>query len=154
MGHYEVQQEGWYGSIQGHFRTLVPDPTFRGNVGLGTNVLESVRHSTTSYCSARKEQSWFSRRVYEWDPHFRFPGRLIGTSIISLIGLYTVSTHTHTHTLPPSQTRNVTLSSVHTHTHTHAHTHTLPHTAIRSQHGCPGQQVTRAADRGREYGCD
>lgn len=37
------------------------------------------------------ETSWFQRRVYDWDPHFKFPNRMIGTSVISLIGLYTVS---------------------------------------------------------------
>ncbi|XP_029020140.1 STRA6-like isoform X2 [Betta splendens] len=31
---------------------------------------------------------WFQRRVYEWDPYFKFPNRIIGTVIISLIGLY------------------------------------------------------------------
>uniref|UniRef100_A0A3P8S2F9 STRA6-like n=1 Tax=Amphiprion percula TaxID=161767 RepID=A0A3P8S2F9_AMPPE len=40
----------------------------------------------------RKTQSrpltWFERRVYDWDPYFKFPNRLIGTAIISLIGLY------------------------------------------------------------------
>lgn len=35
--------------------------------------------------------SWFQRKVYEWDPHFKFPNRLIGTAIISLIGLYTMT---------------------------------------------------------------
>ncbi|XP_034715998.1 STRA6-like [Etheostoma cragini] len=35
--------------------------------------------------------SWFQRRVYEWDPYFKFPNRIIGTAIISLIGLYTVT---------------------------------------------------------------
>ncbi|KAK0139552.1 Stimulated by retinoic acid gene 6 protein-like [Merluccius polli] len=34
--------------------------------------------------------SWFKRRVYRWDPHFRFPNRLLGTTIICLIGLYTM----------------------------------------------------------------
>ncbi|XP_071244077.1 STRA6-like isoform X3 [Salvelinus alpinus] len=37
------------------------------------------------------ETSWFQRRVYDWDPHFKFPNRMIGTSIISLIGLYTMT---------------------------------------------------------------
>uniref|UniRef100_A0A8C7QFU2 STRA6-like n=1 Tax=Oncorhynchus mykiss TaxID=8022 RepID=A0A8C7QFU2_ONCMY len=37
------------------------------------------------------EASWFQRRVYDWDPHFKFPNRMIGTSIISLIGLYTMT---------------------------------------------------------------
>ncbi|KAJ8262555.1 hypothetical protein GJAV_G00167750 [Gymnothorax javanicus] len=36
----------------------------------------------------RQELNWFQRNVYTWDPHFKFPNRMIGTSIISLIGLY------------------------------------------------------------------
>ncbi|XP_038569828.1 STRA6-like [Micropterus salmoides] len=35
-----------------------------------------------------KPLSWFESRVYEWDPYFKFPNRIIGTAIISLIGLY------------------------------------------------------------------
>uniref|UniRef100_A0A3B3YXQ4 STRA6-like n=1 Tax=Poecilia mexicana TaxID=48701 RepID=A0A3B3YXQ4_9TELE len=35
-----------------------------------------------------KPLSWFQKRVYDWDPYFKFPNRIIGTSIISLIGLY------------------------------------------------------------------
>ncbi|KAF3687444.1 Stimulated by retinoic acid gene 6 protein-like [Channa argus] len=35
--------------------------------------------------------SWFQSRVYEWDPYFKFPNRIIGTAIISLIGLYTIT---------------------------------------------------------------
>ncbi|XP_061778793.2 STRA6-like isoform X2 [Nerophis lumbriciformis] len=38
-----------------------------------------------------KTLSWFQRRVYEWDPDFKFPNRIIGTAIISLIGLYTMT---------------------------------------------------------------
>uniref|UniRef100_A0A8C1DD38 STRA6-like n=1 Tax=Cyprinus carpio carpio TaxID=630221 RepID=A0A8C1DD38_CYPCA len=38
-----------------------------------------------------EEKSWFRRKVYDWDPHFKFPNRMIGTSIISLIGLYTLT---------------------------------------------------------------
>ncbi|KAM9818785.1 STRA6-like isoform 2-T2 [Syngnathus typhle] len=38
-----------------------------------------------------KALSWFQSRVYEWDPHFKFPNRIIGTAIISLIGLYTMT---------------------------------------------------------------
>ncbi|CAK6976621.1 STRA6-like isoform X2 [Scomber scombrus] len=38
-----------------------------------------------------KPLSWFQRRVYEWDPYFKFPNRIIGTIIISLIGLYTMT---------------------------------------------------------------
>ncbi|KAM8842394.1 STRA6-like [Synchiropus picturatus] len=35
--------------------------------------------------------SWFQRKVYEWDPHFKFPNRIIGTAIVSVIGLYTMT---------------------------------------------------------------
>ncbi|XP_035494092.1 STRA6-like isoform X2 [Scophthalmus maximus] len=35
-----------------------------------------------------KRLSWFQRRVYEWDPYFKFPNRIIGSAVISLIGLY------------------------------------------------------------------
>ncbi|XP_077427665.1 STRA6-like isoform X1 [Vanacampus margaritifer] len=38
-----------------------------------------------------KSLSWFQSRVYEWDPFFKFPNRIIGTAIISLIGLYTMT---------------------------------------------------------------
>ncbi|XP_028261983.1 STRA6-like isoform X2 [Parambassis ranga] len=38
-----------------------------------------------------KPLSWFQRRVYEWDPYFKFPNRIIGTVIISLVGLYTMT---------------------------------------------------------------
>ncbi|TDH15949.1 hypothetical protein EPR50_G00015140 [Perca flavescens] len=38
-----------------------------------------------------KTLSWFQSRVYEWDPYFKFPNRIIGTVIISLIGLYTMT---------------------------------------------------------------
>ncbi|XP_036439480.1 stimulated by retinoic acid gene 6 protein-like isoform X2 [Colossoma macropomum] len=34
------------------------------------------------------EKSWFQRNVYDWDPYFKFPNRMIATTIISLIGLY------------------------------------------------------------------
>uniref|UniRef100_A0AAV2LH86 STRA6-like n=1 Tax=Knipowitschia caucasica TaxID=637954 RepID=A0AAV2LH86_KNICA len=36
-------------------------------------------------------QSWFQRKFYVWDAHFKFPNRLIGTAIISVIGLYTMT---------------------------------------------------------------
>ncbi|XP_006629816.3 STRA6-like [Lepisosteus oculatus] len=37
------------------------------------------------------EKSWFQRKIYDWDPYFKFPNRLIGTTIISLIDLYILS---------------------------------------------------------------
>ncbi|KAM8878922.1 STRA6-like isoform 1-T1 [Spinachia spinachia] len=38
-----------------------------------------------------KCRSWLRSKVYEWDPYFKFPNRIIGTAIISLIGLYTMT---------------------------------------------------------------
>ncbi|KAB5518627.1 hypothetical protein PHYPO_G00168160 [Pangasianodon hypophthalmus] len=37
------------------------------------------------------KKSWFRRNVYDWDPYFKFPNRMIGTSVICLIGLYTMT---------------------------------------------------------------
>ncbi|XP_055461237.1 stimulated by retinoic acid gene 6 protein-like isoform X3 [Psammomys obesus] len=35
-----------------------------------------------------REKSWFQTRVYEWDPCFQFPSRMIGTSVLAFICLY------------------------------------------------------------------
>lgn len=37
------------------------------------------------------EKSWFQTRVYEWDPCFQFPSRMIGTLLLAFICLYLVS---------------------------------------------------------------
>ncbi|KAM4604349.1 STRA6-like isoform 2-T2 [Polymixia lowei] len=34
---------------------------------------------------------WVQRRLYDWDPNFKFPNRIIGTAVISLIGIYTIT---------------------------------------------------------------
>ncbi|XP_061101038.1 stimulated by retinoic acid gene 6 protein-like [Conger conger] len=39
----------------------------------------------------RRVRSWFERNVYEWDPYFKYPNRMIGTSIICFIGLYAIT---------------------------------------------------------------
>nr|XP_055061822.1 STRA6-like isoform X1 [Misgurnus anguillicaudatus] len=36
-------------------------------------------------------KGWFQEKVYDWDPYFKFPNRMIGTSIITFIGLYTMT---------------------------------------------------------------
>lgn len=33
-------------------------------------------------------KSWFQRKIYTWDPCFKFPSRMIGTTVLSLICLY------------------------------------------------------------------
>ncbi|XP_069092606.1 stimulated by retinoic acid gene 6 protein-like [Pleurodeles waltl] len=34
------------------------------------------------------EKSWFQRKVYEWDPYFKFPSRMVFTSVLTLLCLY------------------------------------------------------------------
>ncbi|XP_066468726.1 stimulated by retinoic acid gene 6 protein-like [Tiliqua scincoides] len=34
------------------------------------------------------QKSWIQRNIYEWDPHFRFPTRMIGTAVLTIICLY------------------------------------------------------------------
>lgn len=36
-------------------------------------------------------KSWLERNIYEWDPHFKFPNRLLGSAIISLLALYVLA---------------------------------------------------------------
>ncbi|KAM7093150.1 stimulated by retinoic acid gene 6 protein-like isoform 3-T6 [Molossus nigricans] len=35
-----------------------------------------------------KKKSWFQTRIYEWDPCFQFPSRMIGTTTLAFICLY------------------------------------------------------------------
>ncbi|XP_049567095.1 stimulated by retinoic acid gene 6 protein-like isoform X3 [Orcinus orca] len=35
-----------------------------------------------------REKSWFQTRIYEWDPYFQFPSRMIGTTVLAFICLY------------------------------------------------------------------
>ncbi|KAK3507749.1 hypothetical protein QTP70_035082 [Hemibagrus guttatus] len=41
---------------------------------------------------ASVEKSWFQRKVYEWDPYFKFPNRIIATVVLCFLGLYMVIT--------------------------------------------------------------
>ncbi|MEE6459944.1 hypothetical protein FKM82_000788 [Ascaphus truei] len=34
------------------------------------------------------QKSWFERKIYTWDPFFKFPSRMIGTTVLSLLCLY------------------------------------------------------------------
>ncbi|XP_063770304.1 stimulated by retinoic acid gene 6 protein-like isoform X2 [Pseudophryne corroboree] len=34
------------------------------------------------------QKSWFERKIYNWDPCFKFPSRMIGTTVLSLFCLY------------------------------------------------------------------
>ncbi|XP_023616133.1 stimulated by retinoic acid gene 6 protein-like isoform X5 [Myotis lucifugus] len=35
-----------------------------------------------------RKKSWFQSRIYEWDPCFQFPSRMIGTTVLASICLY------------------------------------------------------------------
>uniref|UniRef100_A0A8C3X350 Stimulated by retinoic acid gene 6 protein-like n=1 Tax=Catagonus wagneri TaxID=51154 RepID=A0A8C3X350_9CETA len=35
-----------------------------------------------------REKSWFQTKIYEWDPCFQFPSRMIGTTVLAFICLY------------------------------------------------------------------
>ncbi|XP_069818222.1 stimulated by retinoic acid gene 6 protein-like isoform X2 [Dendropsophus ebraccatus] len=37
---------------------------------------------------AIERRSWFERKIYTWDPWFKFPSRMIGTTVLSLFCLY------------------------------------------------------------------
>ncbi|XP_058240030.1 stimulated by retinoic acid gene 6 protein-like [Hemibagrus wyckioides] len=36
------------------------------------------------------EKSWFQRKVYEWDPYFKFPNRIIATVVLCVLGVYMI----------------------------------------------------------------
>ncbi|XP_075681755.1 stimulated by retinoic acid gene 6 protein-like isoform X2 [Rhinoderma darwinii] len=36
----------------------------------------------------QEQKSWFEREIYTWDPCFKFPSRMIGTTVLSLFCLY------------------------------------------------------------------
>lgn len=38
------------------------------------------------------KRTWFERKIYTWDPYFKFPSRMIGTSVLSLFCLYILVT--------------------------------------------------------------
>ncbi|XP_043916929.1 stimulated by retinoic acid gene 6 protein-like [Protopterus annectens] len=35
-----------------------------------------------------KQKSWFQLKIYDWDPHFKYPSRMVGTAVLALICLY------------------------------------------------------------------
>ncbi|XP_055087034.1 stimulated by retinoic acid gene 6 protein-like isoform X2 [Periophthalmus magnuspinnatus] len=55
-----------------------------------THQTEHVKRLLRKTAANSNSLNWFQRRVYEWDPHFKFPNRLIGTAIISLLTLYMI----------------------------------------------------------------
>uniref|UniRef100_A0A8C0WWE9 Stimulated by retinoic acid gene 6 protein-like n=2 Tax=Castor canadensis TaxID=51338 RepID=A0A8C0WWE9_CASCN len=70
----------------------------RGHVGLEPQteekpVLEAhqaehVKQLLRKVQTQEREKSWFQTQVYEWDPCFQFPSRMIGTIVLAFICLY------------------------------------------------------------------
>ncbi|KAM4750132.1 STRA6-like [Anableps anableps] len=58
---------------------------------IGQHQTNHVKRLLSRTSEQSKRFRWFQTRVYEWDPFFKFPNRIIGTAIISLIGLYTMT---------------------------------------------------------------
>ncbi|XP_076585461.1 STRA6-like [Chaetodon auriga] len=58
---------------------------------IGHHQVQHVKRLLRKIPKHSKPLSWFQSRVYEWDPYFKFPNRIIGTAVVSLIGLYTVT---------------------------------------------------------------
>ncbi|EGW07918.1 Uncharacterized protein KIAA1529, partial [Cricetulus griseus] len=49
---------------------------------------EHVKRLLRKSCPQEREKSWFQTRVYDWDPCFQFPSRMIGTLVLASICLY------------------------------------------------------------------
>ncbi|XP_060772763.1 stimulated by retinoic acid gene 6 protein-like isoform X2 [Neoarius graeffei] len=49
-----------------------------------------VQHLLRRSAEASVQKSWIQRKVYEWDPYFKFPNRIIATIVLSFYGVYVV----------------------------------------------------------------
>ncbi|MBZ3869743.1 Coiled-coil domain-containing protein 180, partial [Sciurus carolinensis] len=47
-----------------------------------------VKQLLRKACPQERKKSWFQTRVYDWDPCFQFPSRMIGTIVLAFICLY------------------------------------------------------------------
>ncbi|XP_029426596.1 stimulated by retinoic acid gene 6 protein-like isoform X2 [Nannospalax galili] len=55
---------------------------------LETHQAEHVKRLLRKADLQERKKSWFQARVYEWDPCFQFPSRMIGTLVLAAICLY------------------------------------------------------------------
>ncbi|XP_014441494.1 stimulated by retinoic acid gene 6 protein-like isoform X3 [Tupaia chinensis] len=49
---------------------------------------EHVKQLLRKPCLPERKKTWFQTRIYEWDPCFQFPSRMIGTIVLAFICLY------------------------------------------------------------------
>ncbi|XP_040819730.1 stimulated by retinoic acid gene 6 protein-like [Ochotona curzoniae] len=55
---------------------------------LEAHQVQHVQELLRKPCPREKKRSWFQTRIYEWDPCFHFPSRMIGTIVLAFICLY------------------------------------------------------------------
>nr|XP_024647186.1 stimulated by retinoic acid gene 6 protein-like isoform X2 [Macaca nemestrina] len=55
---------------------------------LETHQAEHVKQLLRTPRLQERKKSWFQTRIYEWDPCFQFPSRMIGTIVLAFICLY------------------------------------------------------------------
>ncbi|XP_039400288.1 stimulated by retinoic acid gene 6 protein-like isoform X4 [Mauremys reevesii] len=67
---------------------LKMDVSDQENHFLEVHQAQHVKRLVRKSPERQAQKSWFQRKVYEWDPCFQFPGRMIGTSALALICLY------------------------------------------------------------------
>ncbi|XP_026502287.1 stimulated by retinoic acid gene 6 protein-like isoform X2 [Terrapene carolina triunguis] len=67
---------------------LKMDVSSQENHFLEVHQAQHVKRLVRKPPERQAQKSWFQRKVYEWDPCFQFPGRMIGTSALALICLY------------------------------------------------------------------
>ncbi|XP_006887022.1 PREDICTED: stimulated by retinoic acid gene 6 protein homolog [Elephantulus edwardii] len=49
---------------------------------------EHVKQLLRKSSLQERKKSWFQTRIYEWDPYFQFPSRMIGTTVLAFVCLY------------------------------------------------------------------
>lgn len=67
---------------------LVLEPQTKEKSLLEAHQAEHVKRLLSKPRLQEREKSWFQTRVYEWDPCFQFPSRMIGTLVLASICLY------------------------------------------------------------------
>uniref|UniRef100_A0A8C5KN71 STRA6-like n=1 Tax=Jaculus jaculus TaxID=51337 RepID=A0A8C5KN71_JACJA len=64
------------------------EPQMEEKPMLEAHQAEHVKQLLRKACPQETKKSWFQARVYEWEPCFQFPSRMIGTIVLAFICLY------------------------------------------------------------------
>ncbi|KAK2504875.1 hypothetical protein MC885_011299 [Smutsia gigantea] len=65
-----------------------PLPAHEEKPFLEVHQVQHVKQLLRRHPPQEKKKSWFQTRIYEWDPCFQFPSRMIGTTVLAFICLY------------------------------------------------------------------